>query len=218
VWTKPVGDGEYTVRQGESIESIADERGFFVDTLWNDSANAAVKEARKNPNLILPGDKIHIREKRKKQIDKPDAAKHTFRRKGVPSMFRIVLQDNGEPRSGVAYKLEIDSVVVKSGTTGSDGLIESPVSARARSGRLLIDGDEEKTMDLVFRELDPANSPSGVAARLVNLGFLDSAGASQVDPETLASSLMKFQEAQGLDPTGELDQQTLDKLVDEHKC
>jgi N-acetylmuramoyl-L-alanine amidase len=70
----------HTVKQGDCISSIAHETGFFWETLWNHPDNAKLKQLRKNPNALLPGDVVSIPDQRVKQescdlteTGKPDA-------------------------------------------------------------------------------------------------------------------------------------------------
>jgi Putative peptidoglycan binding domain len=87
----PVGEGEYLVQSGDCISSIAKTHGHFWETLWNDPANAKLKAARGNPNILFPGDRVTIPPIRNKVESRPNNARHRFVRKGVPSKFRLRL-------------------------------------------------------------------------------------------------------------------------------
>ena len=169
--SEPVGSGDYVVRAGECIHSIAFDSGHFWETLWNHPDNAAVKSARKNPSLLLEGDRLTVPPIREKQEDCATEARHTFRRKGVPGKLVLILtrpaeddrrtegtdpdaQPDGEssdpeapdpkpqePWAGAAWQCTIDGVL-SSGTTGSDGKIKLTISPSARSGRLIVDMDK----------------------------------------------------------------------------
>ena len=53
----------HTVEQGEHLSSIAAKYGFQkVATIWDHPDNAGLKSKRKNPHILLPGDKVVIPE------------------------------------------------------------------------------------------------------------------------------------------------------------
>src|SRR3954470_16417492 len=83
--TGPLGGGDRVVQAGECLESIAFETGFFWQTLWDHSGNAALKKARRYPTALLPGDRVHIPELEAKEESRPAEARHRFKRKGIPS-------------------------------------------------------------------------------------------------------------------------------------
>ena len=53
----------YTVKQGDCFMSIAAANGFLWDILWNHGDNATLKQLRKDPNVLFPGDTIVIPDK-----------------------------------------------------------------------------------------------------------------------------------------------------------
>jgi hypothetical protein len=206
---------EHKVRQGECISSIADKYGFFPDTIWNDSANAQLKEKRKDPNVLYPGDVVVVPDKEMKEESGATETRHRFRRKGVPEVLKIVLRKEGEPRANESYVLEIDGELF-SGTTDSEGRIEHPIPPGAKSGTLTIgeepDAEEHK---LMLGHMDPIDEVSGVQARLNNLGFDCGQADGKMSPQTVAA-IKAFQAKAGLSATGEIDQATRDALVSEH--
>lgn len=89
--TGPVDGGDYVVMQGECIESIAFEHGFYGESIWNDSQNAELKKVRKDHNILYPGDIIFIPDKEENHEHSNSGQRHPFRRKGVPAILRIRL-------------------------------------------------------------------------------------------------------------------------------
>ena len=75
---------KYIVKQSDCISSIAFKYGFFPDTIWNDSKNSKLKQDRKDPNVLLPGDEVYIRDKEEKEESCASEERHSFRKKGVP--------------------------------------------------------------------------------------------------------------------------------------
>lgn len=213
----PVGDGEYVVEQGECISSIAFENGFKWETLWNDPGNAALKSARKDPNVLLPGDKVHIPEVRVRTESCATDSKHQFVRAAATEVFRVVLLDkDGKPRKSLPYSLRIEGQPPKAGKTDGSGAIEETIAPNAREGELFVfEDDLVEHYALQLGGIDPPNAISGVQARLNNLGFSCGEVDGQMGPLT-AAAIGKFQASQNLTVTGDLDESTRNALVSKH--
>lgn len=204
---------KHTVRQGECLGSIAFENGLFWETLWNHPENAGLKQKRKNPNILLPGDEVFIPVREEKTETCATEKKHRFRLKGVPAKLRLRLLEDDKPSTNIPYTLDIDGELF-SGTTDAEGRLEHSIPPNAQKGKLVI-GDSQDEYLLDFGHLDPISEVTGIQARLNNLGF----GCGNIDgivgPKTEAS-LRLFQEKNGLELTGQANQQTLDKLKEAH--
>ncbi|SRR6266851_3311587 len=213
----PLGDGEYVVEQGECISSIAYENGFLPETLWNDPGNANLKAGRKDPNVLLPGDRVHIPEKRVREESCATDSKHAFELKGGREVLRIVLLDSdGNPRASLPYILKIKGGHTKSGQTNAKGLVEAPIPPNAREGELIINkGGAEEHYELDLGAIDPPSTVRGVQARLNHLGFSCGDVDGELGPRT-AGAIRKFQESQNLSVTGEMNDDTRNALVSAH--
>ena len=211
----PVGDGDYVVVEGDCIESISAGAGFLWTTIWNHPQNAALKKARLTPNLLLPGDRVHIPDKELKLVDRPTDQLHRFVRKGLPCKLRLCIKWSDEPRRDTPYVLVIDGTLYD-GTTDHEGCIEVVISPRAASGQLTIGVDplHQQVFDLNFGGMDPVTETVGIQKRLLNLGFTCEP-TGELDDAT-ATAITLFQKNQALEPTGELDQPTVEKLKARH--
>ena len=205
-----------TVKQGDCISSIAYEAGFLWETLWNHPDNAKLRQLRRNPNALLPGDVVTIPEKRVKEESCDATRLHKFRIKGVPVRFNLRLLDiAGDPRSDVPFTLEVHGSF-RRGRTDSDGRISEVIPPIARKAILMLSppGSKVEVYEFQLGHMNPTDDIAGLQARLRNLGYLKII-TGQMDAAT-HNILWKFQHARGLPETGEPDAATLSALADEH--
>lgn len=206
--------GIITASNGDSVTSIAHDKGFFWETIWNHSENSDLKNKRKDPNIILPGDEVFVPDLETKKENRPNEARHKFKRKGVPATLKLRLTRLDKPRANEPYTLIIDGELF-TGQTDGDGQLEHPIPPNARSAILkLQEGKEE--YPITIGGLDPFDSPTGVQQRLNNLGFApgDISGDLE-DPDTV-EAIKNFQKKYDLDVTGIADDATKQKIEDVH--
>ena len=171
---------DHIVEQGEHLAQIARKYGFTtITTIWNAPENAKLKAERQNPNVLFPGDKLTIPEKRLHEFDRPTEKQHTFQLKGKKLMLRIALHGlDNQPLSGHEGTLAVGTEA-KNFTTDSDGMIEREIPTDARNGTLIDRGPPpgpnevrlDRTIAVRIGDLDPVKELSGQIARLNNLGY-----------------------------------------------
>jgi N-acetylmuramoyl-L-alanine amidase len=203
---------EHRIRQGECISSIAARHGLSAEAIWDDPANAALKEDRQDFNVLYPGDVLVIPDRELKEESGGTEERHRFRKKAGTTLLRMQLLDEEGPRANLAYTLEIDGHFL-SGTTDGDGKLEHPIPAGASSGSLLVEGEDP--LPLSLGDLDPIATVKGVQERLLNLGYECGPVDGQDGPRT-QDALRQFQRENDLEESGEADDATRDKLVEVH--
>lgn len=213
----PVGTGEYVVRPGDCISSIAIQHGHFWETLWNEPANAALREARQDPNTLLPGDRVTVPPLRQKREPGAAELRHRFRKKGQPETLRLRILEDDEPRANEPYVLDVDGDVT-TGTTDPQGQVARSIRPDARRARLTV-GEGGAATEYVFQlgELDPLSEISGVQARLDSLGFSCGPIDGKWGPLT-RRAVEAFQAHHGLPVTGQPDESTRQKLREAYGC
>lgn len=210
----------HTVEEGDCVSSLASDFGLLRETIWNHPQNQALKNLRKDPNILLPGDLVFIPDVSPKELSVPSDEAHVFKTKCQREILRIVIEDEeGNPRAGAKYSLEFGNVV-KKGTLGSDGLMSITISAKAKEASLTVgDAKDEHGIQeyrLFLGHLDPISDLRGVQQRLNNLGFDCGPVDGMMGPLTQAA-LARFQDYMNIEPTGELDDQTRSALQADHK-
>ena len=170
------------------MESIAAENGLNPRMLWQHGENDKLRRQRGDPHSLMPDDKIFLPDKQQHAESGATEQKHQFRRKGVPSKLKLrCVDEEGKPLDGWNYVLTYDGETVEGELDGSGGL-EISFPPRIVSATLqLSNGEEEMEWPIDIGSLDPIEEIIGAQERLQNLGF-------------------------GCDPTGELDEQTLEAL------
>jgi hypothetical protein len=198
---------DHVVQQGECVESIAMEYGFFWDTIWLHPNNSNLRNQRRDPNVLLPGDLLYIPEKSVESISAPTDKRHRFVRKGVPSMFRLTVMRYSRPFANQAYTLIIDGRQFQ-GKTDNDGRLEQAIPPNAQKAKLIVgEGDEREEYYLCLGHLDPIDTVTGIQARLNNLGF-DCGTADGTLNDRTREALREFQKKNGIAESGEIDQNT----------
>src|SRR4030042_2074252 len=151
-----VGQGNYVVKQGDCVESIAFNHGLFWKTIWNDPNNNQLRVVRKSPNVLFPGDKFFIPEKRAKEESRATEQTHRFKRKGVPSKLQIRLLDkDGKPRGELNYCIIIEGKSHRD-RTSPDGRVRLPIIPNAKKGRLIVEvKNGQAVYELNLVNIDP---------------------------------------------------------------
>lgn len=126
------GGKHHTVQQGESVESIAFTAGHFWETVWKHPENAALRERRRSPHVLLPGDVVFVPPLEHKEFERATGKQHPFHRKGVPSRLKVRFLVDDKPRASAAYVFFVDGARMKEGQTDGDGVLDEPVSPLAR--------------------------------------------------------------------------------------
>lgn len=204
----PPGANEHIVKKGDCISSIAKNTGHFWEKIWEHPPNSTLKSQR-DPNVLEEGDRVIIPDKTEKEESGGTEMEHTFRRKGEPSILRIVV----EGHANESYVLEIDGKE-EEGTTDDTGLLEHPIPGNAKKGKLTIGPNDEEFI-LFLGAIEPIDTVAGAQQRLNNLAYDCGAVDGKLGPKTKAALLL-FQSDHDLEKNGELDADTKAALLDHH--
>lgn len=179
---------DYVVQPGDCLSSIAAAHGMRWQTVWDHSANAALKQHRGNPNILYPGDVIRIPDIESKDYSRPVDARHRFKVRRQQTVLRVVVMIEGQPVRNAPYTLQIGQET-HTGSTNGEGKIEHDIQPTVHRATLRVilpaEMDEYKKLglqyleyELMLGELDPAKDDSdsiaeakGLQQRLRNLGF-----------------------------------------------
>ena len=197
---------DYTVKQGDCLSSIADEHGLLWKKVWDHPKNARLREERKDPNVLYPGDVIFVPDKEEKQESGATEQRHRFQKKGTPAKLKIRLLRKDQPRVNLSYRLKIDDVWKSEGKTDGAGFVKASIPPHARKGEIHIEtpGQGVEVYALNLGGLDPIDTDDGVRERLTSLGF-------RVETD-MTKAVEGFQRKEGLNATGQMDETTRNRL------
>lgn len=201
----------YQVKQGDCISSIAFENGFFADTIWNHPNNAELKQKRKDPNVLMPGDVVFVPDLREKEVSEPTNQVHKFRVKNAPAKLNLVIKYYDEPLRKAPYILDIDGKKSE-GQTDNDGKISISIPPNAKKGKLTVSEKEiqiEYVLDLGV--IDPIDEVKGFKKRLQNLGYAVGKTDNEIN-DAFQSVIRAFETENKLEPTGEINDENKNKL------
>jgi hypothetical protein len=205
---------DHVVRQGEHLSQIAERYGFDYKAVWNHPANAALKKRRENPNVLLPGDVVHIPDKRQKEERRPTGQTHRFKKPGGGVTLRLALKDFGnEPLANTKCQLIVDGVSTAHQTDGG-GRLELRIPSSVTSATLTFSDPLvpfDQSVPIHIGHLDPVTELSGQRARLSNLGYV-TRPLEEVDDVYFRHVVQEFQCDLGLPVSGTCDAATQTKL------
>jgi hypothetical protein len=193
----------HVVAQGECTSSIADACGLSWETIWNHPQNATLRQKRKDPNVLYPGDELFVPEVQVKWEKGPTGQRHTFTKKTVKVTIHLRVLDADKPRANVPYTLIVDGTTL-SGNTDGGGFLKQTIPANATRGELSVGtGATKDTFELLFGTVDPIDTDEGIAGRLQNLGFVT---------DNLSEAISAFQRKEKLTVSGDADAATRARL------
>jgi hypothetical protein len=208
---------DYEVKQGDHVAKIAAQFGFGdFGTVWDHPANAALVQSRGNPNVLLPGDVLHIPDKTPKVESRATGQVHQFRKRTMPLLLRLALKGpDGLPLAGENVVLQVEGEKFEL-TTDDEGRIERRIRPTAESGKVTIRSSRIEA-PLAIGHLDPVDVISGWRARLNNLGY-GAGPTDDADDPLVRSAVEEFQCDQELPVTGDADDATRAALLSAHGC
>ena len=165
-----------TIKPGESLLELAYDGGFDSwKTVWNDPANAELRDLRKDPQVLLPGDELTIPQRTATPKERCPVDKvHRFRLIRPRAWLNLRMQDeHGEPIVGARFKLDIEGEVHE-GETDRDGVLSVEICPNVHHGTLVFWSDDSVPpfeAPVHIGHLDPTSARSGMLARLMNLGW-----------------------------------------------
>ena len=171
------------MQEGDCTAKVAYGYGMFPQTVWDHGENAALKELRRDMNILYAGDdaggpdKLYIPTLRIKAIGAEVGRQYLLRRRGVPAMLRVRFIDEGMPRADIPYLLTmrtLDGVPVRTiaGATDAAGYLIEYVPPLSFYAELVLGkGADQEFHDFLVGYLDPADKETGIFERLQGLGY-----------------------------------------------
>jgi hypothetical protein len=215
---------DYEVKQGDYVSKIAKDKGFMdYKAIWNHPKNASLKQERKSPNLLLPGDSLHIPDKEIREESCSTDSKHTFKAKIEPLKLAIKVQDMTEkPVAGKPCQLRIaGSPDLPNLSTDGDGIVKREIKPDAQNGTLIVRDSNlpvNLSVTLLVGHMDPVKTVTGQKARLNNLAY-NAGPVNNIVTLQFKSAVEEFQCDHGITPvTGECNAATQAKLEDVYGC
>jgi hypothetical protein len=198
----------HIVEAGEHLGTIARKFGFEnFSVLWEHPGNAAIKQLRKDPMQLAPGDEVFIPDRVELTFNRDTAATHDFKVQVDSLKLKLRFVDlEGKPRANVPAIVKVKAPVTGAAsssdeqelTTDGDGNLEVAVAADVTDGSVEIDG---VVYALAIGGLDPIDTDTGAAQRLSNLGYL-ALDDDDLDLEQLRLAIEDFQADNKLELTG----------------
>jgi N-acetylmuramoyl-L-alanine amidase len=206
-------------KQGDCISSMADEQGFFWETLWNHPNNGELKKLRKNPNVLAPGDMVFVPPLRTHSEAGATGQRHTFKKKGTPAVTRFCFKKDGEPQANEPYVLDTGEGPPIRGQTDGEGMVILKIPPTASHATITVgEGKKARTYKVQLGSMDPVETEAGLRKRLMAVGCDPGAPEQDNDGGKLKQAIRKFQAKQKMKLTGVPDDALRAKLLEVFGC
>ncbi|HEV2392508.1 MAG TPA: LysM peptidoglycan-binding domain-containing protein [Verrucomicrobiae bacterium] len=204
----------HTVVQGEYLSKIARAYGFAdYKTIWDAPENQDLKDKRKNPNVLFPGDKVFIPDKEKREESAATEKQHLFETGAQELVLRVKLLNLSE--KPIERILEATTAVGPSDVSPQKDLYEIEITEEDETVELKAKDSPALDLALVVGGLDPVKEVPGQQDRFNNLGYF--AGFSKTpNPDQFRWAVEEFQcdhKADGLKVTGICDEEKTQKVL-----
>jgi type VI secretion system VgrG family protein len=207
----------HVIRQGEYFTRLAFVHGFDAGEVWNDPKNAEVKAKRKSPNILHPGDVVHLPKAKRKGLPVVKGTANPYTVKVPKTKVRLGFKTDDGPRANEPYV--VDGLGEhEEGTTDGDGMLTIHVPVHLREVQVTFP-KQNVCYPVRLGDMDPIDEPSGVRKRLEHLGFQFPASEEDAEADVDArdaKAITAFQRARGLTLTGKADDATKAAIMKDH--
>ena len=215
--------GSHPVKPGEHMVRIAaDEKVASYRSLWDHASNKDLASKRKNPNILLPGDVVNLPNPAPKTASAPTekVSKFVAASKDLLDVRVVLLDENDQPLKSLKCQFLEEG---RETTSDGSGMLERlEIPPRFELGVLRFDyrKDVRLAFAIAVGHLDPLDTPSGIQARLNNLGYYaGEIGYADEDQIALKCAIEEFEKENGLKPAGDATSATMqNKLKDVFGC
>ena len=210
---------EHNVTKNDTLLAIARQHGYRdVQKILNHPENAFLTKEGREPNILYPGEKVHVPEIERKDVSGATEQKHTFKTRTLKQYLRIAVEgSDGQRMASCDYELTVEDQV-QTGTTDEEGMFEVEIPPDAKTGRLKVEGEIWELAIGALNPLDestPDGGVSGAQGRLLNLG-LPVGPIDGILGRKTEAALRAFQADRVIEVTGKLDDETRDMLAQIH--
>jgi N-acetylmuramoyl-L-alanine amidase len=181
--------GKQKVQQGDRLLTIARKQSFYHwQTVWDFAGNSALKDLRRDPCILLPGDQVAIPSKLQRVAEVSGGkAEYVLQSANEILRVRFTEADFGGDRQA-RFVAKPDQGPETSGALASDGTMQIdilPGVAKINVDVFVDDNDQPQgRYELAVGHLDPVEEISGVQARLGNLGYYSGPITGSLDDAT----------------------------------
>jgi len=208
-----IGEEGKEIKAGQCISSLAFEEQMEWGKIYMHDKNEKLRETRKHPNILLPGDRVAIPEKEAKEKEEKDVdTVYTYKRRLNPFGLQLRFTKFGRPRKGEKYELWSNGRKVYEDKLNENGILEV-LDIRPDCKKVLIYlGEKKEEYGFELGTLAPVTEPRGIQARLWNLGYYHDDLTDEFTTET-ENAFRRFMNKNGI--LDKIDEDSIDKDLKE---